>query len=84
VWRQGRTRWVRVVAGVDRRLRLRNPFGEEPFETSGPTPRREGADLVADLAAGQEILLRVKGEPAGFDEAARGVRQGDVSRIGLR
>ena len=83
VRREGRTTWVRVVAGVERQLRLRNPFGEEPFLASGATVRRQGNDLLVDLAKGQEIVLRLHGEPLRFDEAAKGARQGDVSRIGL-
>ncbi len=84
VRRDGRTTWVRVVAGADRRLRLRNPFGPEPFETSGVTVRRQGADLVADMARGQTLLLRLRGEPLQFEDAARDARQADISRIGLR
>lgn len=83
VRRDGRTSWVRVVAGVERQLRLRNPFGDDPYLVSGPAVRRDGLDLVADLAQGQEIILRRHGEPLRFDEAAKGARQGDISRIGL-
>jgi hypothetical protein len=49
----------------------------------GATVRRQGNDLLVDLAKGQEIILRLPGEPLRFDEAAHGARQGDVSRIGL-
>jgi alpha-L-fucosidase 2 len=84
VRRDGRTTWVRVVAGSDRTLRLRNPFGQEPFEVSGATVRRQGADLLADLTQGQTLLLRLRGEPLRFEDAARDARQADVSRIGLR
>ncbi len=83
VRRKGRTTWVRVVAGVERQLRLRNPFGAEPYLVSGVTPRRQGSDLLVDLAEGQEIVLRLHGEPLRFDEAAKDARQGDLSRIGL-
>ena len=71
VRREGRTTWVRIVAGVDRQLRLRNPFGQEPIEVSGATLRRQGNDLVADLTKGQEVILRLHGEPLRFEEAAR-------------
>jgi hypothetical protein len=84
VRREGRVTWVRVVAGVDRQLRLRNPFGDAPCVVSGPTPRRQGNDLVVDLAKGQGIVLRLRGEPLSFDEAAKDARQGNLSRIGLR
>lgn len=83
VRRDRRTTWVRVVAGVDRQLRLRNPFGEEPYLAAGATLRRQGNDLVADMAKGQEVMLRLRGQPLRFDEAAKDARQGDVSRIGL-
>jgi hypothetical protein len=84
VRRDGRTTWVRIVAGVDRQLRLRNPFGQDAFEVSGGTVQRQGGDLVADLSKGQAITLRLRGEPLRFEDAARGARQGDVSRTGLR
>ena len=84
VRRQGRTVWVRVVAGVDRQLRLRDPFGQASTDVSGGMLRRDGLDLVADLAKGQEVILRLAGEPVPFEEAAAGVRDADISRIGLR
>lgn len=83
VHREGRTTWIRVVAGADRQLRLRNPFGEEPYLVTGSSVRRQGADLIADLAKGQEVTLRLRGEPSRFEEAAKDSRKGDVSRIGL-
>jgi alpha-L-fucosidase 2 len=83
VRRDGRTTWVRIVAGVDRRLRLRNPFGEEAFEANGAVLHKQGGDLVSDLRQGQSVIIRLPGQPAAFSEAAQGVRQADTSRIGL-
>jgi len=84
VRRDGHTTWVRIVAGVDRPLRLRNPFEQDTFEVTGGVLRRQGKDLLADLSKGQEIVLRLPGEPLRFENASRGVRQSDISRIGLR
>ncbi len=84
VRRDGRTTWVRIVAGVNRRLRLCNPFGDQAVEISGTPLRREGNTLIADMAKDEAVLLQLKGEPAGFEEAARLARQGNISRIGLR
>jgi len=83
VRRERRTTWVRVVASVERQLRLRNPFGTEPYLVSGRAPRHEGDDLLVDLSKDEEIVLRLHGEPLRFDEAARAARHGDTSRLGL-
>ncbi len=84
VWRDSRVAWVKIVAGAPRQLRLRNPFGDAPIETSGAALRREGDLWVADLAKGQEATLWLKGEPAGFGEAIKSARASDASRFGLR
>jgi alpha-L-fucosidase 2 len=80
--RAGRTVSVRIVAGVDGQLRLRDPFGGQTV-TGGPL-RREGDLFIADMTAGQEIVLQVSGEVATFEDAAVFVRQSDPSRLGLR
>jgi len=82
--RDGRTIWVKIVATVARRLRLRNPFGDAQVEVSGASLLREAADFAGDLKRGQEVVLRLKGESPDFDEAAMQARQGDITRIGLR
>ena len=53
----GETLYVRVVAGVDRALRLPNPFAEAAIKTEGGTIRLEGNLLIADLKKGQGISL---------------------------
>ena len=83
-WCDGRVAWVKVVAGVARQLRLRNPFGDAPVETSGVELRREGDLWVADLAQGQEVTLWLKGESVDLDQAVERVRASDTSRFGLR
>jgi len=82
--RNGRTVWVRIVAGVARQLRLRNPFGDAPIETSGADLSREDDLLVADLKRGQEVVLCLRGEAADVQAAARCTRTSDVLRLGLR
>lgn len=84
VRREGRTTWVRIVATADRSLRLRNPFGAEPFQVTGTALRKQGDCLVAELRNGESVVLRLPHEPLAFSDAARGVQQADTSRIGLR
>lgn len=80
----GRTAWVRVRAGVARRLRLRDPFAGGPFSAVGADLRREGDLLIADLDAGQEVTLVRQGEEANLERSAALVRASDCSRLGLR
>jgi alpha-L-fucosidase 2 len=55
--RAGRTVWVRIIAGVDRTLRLLDPFGGGPFTVDGPQIRRDGRLMVCELRKGQAITL---------------------------
>ncbi len=82
--RDSRTVWVKVGAGVDRTLRLRDPFGGAPIRVTGGTLHREGDLYVGELAAGQEVILCLKGETGDLDMAAAAVRASDTSRFGLR
>ena len=55
---RSRTRAVRILATVDAELRLRDPFPEArrgEVEWSLPV-RRDGEDLLVDLAAGQSLV----------------------------
>lgn len=60
--RAGQTVYVSVVAGVNRTLRLRNPFDEGEVMILGAEFRREDGLLIADLEAGQEVELWLKGK----------------------
>jgi len=82
--RDGRTVWVRIVAGVDRQLRVRDPFAGEACTIEGAASRREGDDIVADLAAGQEIMMQLDGVEVDPAEALAAVRSSSVSLLGLR
>jgi hypothetical protein len=82
--RAGRTVWVSVRAGVDRRLRLRDPFGGAEVRSRGAPPERDGDLLVADLAAGQELVFCLPGESGDVEGAASTVHASDTSRLGLR
>jgi alpha-L-fucosidase 2 len=84
VRRNRRTVWVKVVAGVARELRLRNPFGDATPELSGGVLRRQGNLLVGPLEKGQAITLRLPGESLDFEQAASSARRSDVARLGLR
>ena len=79
-----RTVWVRVVAGVDRTLRLRSPFGDAAVQVTGGQCRRDGDVFVAELAAGQAIDFCVQGCAPNVADAAARTRASDTSRLGLR
>ncbi len=82
--RESRTVWVRIRAGADRTLRLRDPFEGASVSVSGAALRREDALFVAELSAGQEVTLCREGETGNLDAAAAAVRRSDTSRLGLR
>ncbi len=90
VRREGRAVWVHVRAGVSRRMRLQDPFGEAGFEARGADVRREGHHLIAELRAGEAVTLRLAGSEMPWDptdaveRAEALVRDSDVSRLGLR
>jgi hypothetical protein len=82
--RDGETQWVRVQAGVARRLRLRDPFAGAEFVVRGPPVTRDGQDLVAELRRGQRITLSRKGARVTLAEAVARIGQGERSWLGLR
>jgi len=82
--RDGRTAWVRLRAGVDRALRLRDPFVGEAVTVSGAALTRAGEDYVGELAAGQEVVLAVAGVRPDLGEAIAQVRRSDVRQLGLK
>lgn len=81
--RDGQTIWVRVVAGVARNLRLRNPFGTRPIVTTGPAVRRENDLLIADLAAGEALTVCGEGGAPSLRDAVRRMPCGRTSYLGL-
>jgi alpha-L-fucosidase 2 len=80
----GQTVWVKIVAGVARTLRLRNPFGDNQIEVTGAELRRQDDLLVAEMQKDQVIILHPRDAPLNFEESAMQARQHDVSRLGLR
>ena len=84
VRQDGRTVWVRVRAGVDRSLRLRNPFGEEVIEPSGVPFKREGDLLIAEMKKGEELAVHPAGLSIALEEGIELVRQSDTGKFGLK
>ena len=81
---EGRTVWVQVRAGVDRHLRLLDPFGGADVEVSGAELRRETGFFEGDLAAGQMVMLRLAGMDLDLPRAIEAISQGGTTRFGLR
>ncbi|NOZ19609.1 MAG: hypothetical protein GXP25_00810 [Planctomycetes bacterium] len=75
---------MKIVAGADCTLRLRNPFGRENVQVAGSETRRESDDFLADIEKGQEVIFSLKGVSVDFQDAVEAVRASDVSRLGLR
>ena len=59
--RDGRVRWVRITAEVERECRLRDPFGGEALEVLGAQPREVDGLLTWPMAAGQTVTLFADG-----------------------
>jgi len=84
LYRNGRTVWVKIIAGVDRKLRLRDPF-------NGDIPVVKGCEMlpgtgffVTNLTKGQTIELYLKDEKIDFSKELLNIRQSDTSFIGLK
>jgi len=82
--RDGLTVWVEITAGVDRQLRLKDPFEGAAVTISGCATRREGDMIVADLEAGQVLTLQREGSAISLEEAADLVHRSETSLLGLR
>ena len=84
-WRcGGRTAWVRIVAGVYRVLRLRDPFdGARVTITGGQMQITDGL-WTGGLEEGQEVVMHRDGVTLNRAAIASRVRQSSVSRLGLR
>lgn len=81
--RQGKTRWVRIVATVDRVVRLRDPFAGTPCRICGGELHREGDLYVGQLAAWQAVTLQCGDEACNWDAVVLWVHDGASSRFGL-
>jgi len=80
----GETVSVSITAGVDRQLRLRDPFDGAEVDIVGCETRREGDVLVADMTHGQEIVLRRAGTSVTMADAVTLVEASDTSLLGLK
>lgn len=80
----GKTVWVRIQAGVTRVLRLKNPFGDQSADSTGPAPRREGDYWIAELKAGESLTLAVGDTAMDWDTVVRTVHETPVSRLGMQ
>lgn len=77
----GNTEWVKIRAGVDRTLRLVNPFGAEPFDMNGKPATITDGVLVVSVRAGEEIVLTLPGLTVPFEDAIVRVRNSNISRF---
>ena len=80
----GETVWVSITAGVDRQMRLKDPFHGADVEIAGCEVRRQGDLIIADMARGQKITLRRAGITVNLGEAVARVRASDASLLGLK
>jgi alpha-L-fucosidase 2 len=82
--RDGKTVWARIVAGVARQARVRDPFDGALAVVSGCEVCRQGGCYVADLEPGQELILAREGVEVDPTDLAAMVRPSDGPRFGLR
>ncbi len=82
--RDGETVWVQITAGVDRQLRLRDPFAGAAVSITGCETHREGDLIIADLKQGEQLTLQREGVSMSIDEAEALVHAGDAPFLGLR
>ena len=82
--RDGATRWVRIVAGVDGSCRVRNPFGDHEFHVSGCTPTHRDGLLEWRMSAGQAATLNTSGfENPDLQQEAEAIRKLQVRQLSL-
>jgi alpha-L-fucosidase 2 len=82
--RAGKTVWVQVVAGVQRTLRLRDPFQGQPVKISGVEARRDNDLWIADLKPGEKIILAVGETDVDWRQVIRSIHESDTTWLGLR
>jgi len=80
--RTGRTRWIRITAGVEGVCRLRNPFDESQIRATGCTPQQTDGLLEWPMTAGQTVSLSLPGfEEPNLPQQAGAIRaKGDQAR----
>lgn len=83
VRRDGKTVWVQIKASVTRTLRLKNPFGDQPVNSTGPSARREDDLWIAELKAGESLVLAVNDTATDWKTVIRTVRENPASRLGM-
>ena len=84
IYRNSRTVWVRVIAGVNRKLRLHDPFNGDTPVAKGCEIVRETDTLVAFLKKGQTIELSLDNESIDFSKELSSIKQSDTSLFGLK
>jgi alpha-L-fucosidase 2 len=84
VYRDQRTVWVKATAGVQRQLRLKDPFAGAACTIEGAELTREGEDYVGMLNAGQTVTLSLPGQALTPQEALPFIRAEEVRTLGLR
>lgn len=84
LYRHGQTIWVKITAGVDGRLKLRNPFGAKKPKAKGCRITCDAELLTADLKQGQTIELYFKDNKFDFAKEVSEIRQSDYSLLSLK
>jgi alpha-L-fucosidase 2 len=81
---EGRTRWVKIKATVDRPVKLKDPFGGQDLVITGIELKRQDGFFTGRLNADQEVILAVKSYHVDWDDVARYIRQSTSSRLNHR
>jgi len=81
--RDGRTVWVKIVAGAERRVRLKAPFDGRPVTVVGAELVREGKHFLGTLRKGQEVVLSAAEESISMEQAVLLIRASRAPRLGL-
>jgi alpha-L-fucosidase 2 len=84
LYRNGRTVWAKITAGVDRELRLRDPFNGDTPVVKGCEIVREADILIMFLKKGQTVELSLKNEKIDFGKELLNIKQSDTSFLGLK
>ena len=84
IYRNNRTVWVQVTAGVNRKFQLLDPFNGDTPVVKGCEIVREADIFVSNLKKGQTIEMYIKDEDIDFSNAIEKIRLSDTSPLGLR